>query len=119
MSPLVKALLAFVLVVPLVAYVAGSLGSHGGGAPERQGTVFIDDMEPARDTPSERETGPETSPASPQRTPEPPPGEEQKEPSGEVRVVTPAPVGNDDDDDDDDERDDDRDDTDDGDDTGD
>ena len=50
MSPLVKTLLAVALVVPLLAYVAGSLASSGPGAPERQGTVYLDDVEPANDT---------------------------------------------------------------------
>ena len=52
MTPLVKALLAVALVVPLVAYVAGSLAGNGGETPEQQGTVFIDDVEPASETTS-------------------------------------------------------------------
>ena len=110
MTPLVKALLAVALVVPLVAYVAGSLASTGGETPEQQGTVFIDDVEPASETTSppgarqghHQPTRPRASPAR------------RDDPDDKLaRVVTPAPV-----EDDDDERDGDQDDdTDDGDDT--
>ena len=118
MTPLVKALLAVALVVPLVAYVAGSLASNGGETPEQQGTVFIDDVEPASETTSPapgRTSGPTPSPprSSPTRDNQPTqaPGDDPDD--KEARVVTPAPV-----EDDDDERDDDQDDdTDDGDDT--
>ena len=120
MTPLVKALLALALVVPLVTYVAGSLSSSGVETPEHQGTVYIDDVEPAR--------APTTSPPS-EPTPQPTPSrgtsdrdnEQQPSPDGDddgddgkARVVTPAPVEDDDERDDDG---DDRDDTDDGDDT--
>ncbi|HSU03655.1 MAG TPA: hypothetical protein VLK03_13975 [Nocardioides sp.] len=127
MTPLVKTLLAVALVIPLVAYVAGSLAGTGEQAPERQGTVYIDDVQPARDTTpgtsttSPGRTGPSARPTPrPPAQPSPTDSDDQREPeqqetgTGEARVVTPTPVGgDDDDDDDDDERDDDRDDTDD------
>jgi len=102
MTPLVKALLAVALVVPLVAYVAGSRASSGGETPEQQGTVFIDDVEPASET------------TSPTRDNQPTQAPGDDDPDDKLaRVVTPAPV-----EDDDDERDGDQDDdTDDGDDT--
>ena len=117
MTPLVKALLAVALVVPLVAYVAGSLASTGGETPEQQGTVFIDDVEPASE-----KTSPAPGRTSGRRRPRPPSPTTDNQPTQApsddtddkgARVVTPAPV-----EDDDDERDDDQDDdTDDGDDT--
>ena len=117
MTPFVKALLALALVVPLVAYVAGTLSSSGPGAPEQQGTVYLDDAEPASDTTTgstaddrQADTQDETQDDR-QGPPKPAPGSGDAD-DREARVVTPAPVGRDDDDDD--ERDDDRDDTDDG-----
>ena len=56
MTPMVKALLAVALVVPLVAYVAGSLAASSGGTPEQQGTVFISDVGPASETTSQAPT---------------------------------------------------------------
>ena len=123
MTPFVKALLAVALVVPLVAYVAGTLANTGVAVPERQGTVYINDVDPASET--DPLGGPSAEPsAEPTATPSPsrpsPPRDNQPTPTpddgadgNEARVVTPAPV------DDDDERDDDDDDGDDGDDGGD
>jgi hypothetical protein len=121
MTPLVKALLALALVVPLVAYVAGTLSTSGAGAPEQQGTVYLDDAEPVGDTGTgspqddkgdKRDKG---GNEKDQRDDRPGPTTPSRDAGGsddrEARVVTPAPVGRDDDDD---ERDDDRDDTDDG-----
>ena len=132
MTPFVKALLAVALVVPLVAYVAGTLSSSGPGAPEQQGTVYLDDAEPAGDTTTGSTTDDRQDDRQSDRQSDrqrPPKrsrdaddsgdsGDDQQQPGPsetddrEARVVTPAPVGRDDDDDD--ERDDDRDDTDDG-----
>lgn len=121
MTPLVKALLAAALVVPLVAYVAGSLASLSGGTPEQQGTVFIGDVEPASEdikpsTKPSPQPSSTPSPARPSLTGDNRPTEAPStDPDDEeARVVTPAPVG---DDERDDDPDDDRDDTDDGDDT--
>lgn len=112
MTPLVKALLAVALVVPLVAYVAGSLASSSGETPEQQGTVFIDDVDPASDdtSPKPRPTSePKPSPSRPSPTrdnqPTQTPGGDDDPDDEEARVVIPAPV-----EDDDDERDDDADD---------
>ncbi len=111
MGSVVKALLAVALVVPLVAYVAATLASTGDVAPEQQGTVHLQDMDPVTEAP--RPTSDPSSTVAPgltgsrshdDDTPEPPPA------PVEARVVIPAPVGDDDDDDDDDERDDERDD---------
>ena len=129
MTPLVKAVLALALVVPLVAYVAGSLASSGAETPERQGPVYIDDVAPASErstsTTSPRRSTPERAPVRPFPTRDNQPTQAPRTDAGKARVVTPTPVHDDGDDDaddvddqDDDERDDDRDDdTDDGDDT--
>ena len=135
MTPLVKAVLALALVVPLVAYVAGSLASSGAETPERQGPVYIDDVAPASErstsTTSPRRSTPGRAPVRPSPTRDNQPTQAPGTDEGKARVVTPTPVddegdddGNDDGDDtddvddQDDERDDDRDDdTDDGDDT--
>lgn len=127
MSPFVKAMLALALVVPLVAYVAGSLASTGGGTPDHQGTVYINEADPApvdsSADPFPRSSPTSTpSPARPMRSPRRD-NQPTKAPSTddeEARVVTPTPVEDEDDegdDDQDDDRDDDRDDTDDGDET--
>lgn len=113
MTPFVKALLAVALVVPLVAYVAGTLASTGVGVPERQGTVYINDVDPASET--DPSTGPSAEPsAEPTATPSPSrpssPRDNQPTPTpdddtdgNEARVVTPAPVEDDDERDDDDD----------------
>lgn len=128
MTPFAKALLAVAFVVPLVAYVAGTLASTGVGVPEQQGTVYINDVDPASEI--DPSTDPSTGPsAEPSATPSPsrpsPPRDNQPTPgphdaadgtrSGdEARVVGPAPVEDDDErDDDDDDGDDTDDDTDD------
>ena len=90
MTPLVKALLAVALVVPLVGYVAGSLASSGAETPQRQDTVYVDD---ARPSPT-RDNRPTQVPAT----------------DDEARVVAPTPVDDDDADERDDEQDDDTDD---------
>lgn len=122
MTPLVKARLAVALVVPLVAYVAGTLSHSGGGAPEQQGTVYLDDAEPVGSTTtgSPTDAPPGSSRPSPEPSPRPAPrpspadsDDSDDSDDREARVVTPAPVGRDDDEGDD-ERDDARDDTDDG-----
>lgn len=113
MTPLVKALLAVALVVPLAAYVAGSLAASAGEAPKKQGTVFISDADPVSE-----ETSPSTSPAPAPSRPSPTRDNQPTRAPGaddeEARVVTPTPV---EDDERDDDPDDDRDDTDDGDET--
>jgi hypothetical protein len=115
MSTPVKAMLAVALIVPLVAYVAGSLAASGADTPDRQGPVIINDVVPTTSTPT-------PTPSTPSPTRDNAPQKERPE-NDDVRVVTPTPKPIDDDDDDDerDERDDasddSRDDTDDGDDT--
>ena len=101
MAPMgrVTKVLLLLAVVPVTAYVAGSLASPGAPAPADHSPVIL------RDSPTD---APTTDPAAPQRGG-----------GGEARVVTPkpTPVGEDDDDEwddddgpDDDDTDDERDD---------
>jgi hypothetical protein len=91
MSRLTRVLLVVALVVPPVAYLAGSLAGPGGPEPADRGPVIL------------RDATPTTTPA-----PTPPAGDRQDQ-QGPARVVTPVPtpVGEDGDDQWDDERDDD------------
>lgn len=94
MGPVTKLLLLLAVVVPVAAYVAGTLASPGSPAPTDHSPVIL------RDAPA---TEPAThGPALPE--------EKQARDGSKARVVTPqpTPVGEDDDDEwDDDERDDD------------
>lgn len=106
MSRVTRVLLLVALVVPVLAYVVGSLAAPGGPEPADRGPVIL------RDAPTT------PSPTSP--TPAEPPGDDGRptrrdDQQGEARVVTPAPtpVGEDDDDEWDDDGPDDDDDTDD------
>jgi hypothetical protein len=80
MGRVTKVLLLLAVVVPVTAYVAGSLASPGAPAPADHSPVIL------RDSPTD---APTTDPAAPQRGG-----------GGEARVVTPkpTPVGEDDDD---------------------
>lgn len=80
MGRVTKVLLLLAVVVPVTAYVAGSLASPGAPAPADHSPVIL------RDAPTD---APTTDPAAPQRGG-----------GGEARVVTPkpTPVGEDDDD---------------------
>lgn len=105
MTPLAKALIALALVVPLVAYVAGTLASTGSSVPEQQGTVYVNDVEPASEGTSESPaTTPKPSPSrpSPTRDNRPTPSPDDDADDNEARVVTPAPVQDEDERDDDD-----------------
>ncbi len=101
-NPLAKALIALALVVPLVTYVAGTLASTGSSVPEQQGTVYVNDLEPSP------ATTPKPSPSrpSPTRDNQPTPSPDDDADDNEARVVTPAPVQDDDERDDDDDGDD-------------
>ena len=126
MGQVTKVLLLLAVVVPVTAYVAGSLASPGSPPPADHSPVILrdapDDVSPATDR-----TAPPPA-RQPRSTPRPDPDDERDDRPGrepgrgddDARVVTPqpTPVGEDDDDerDDGDDGDDDDDDTDDGDD---
>jgi hypothetical protein len=101
MSSWVKALIVMALVVPMTAYVAGSLVSSNARAPADRSPVIIDDRSaPAPVTPSGS-----TEPRDPTQ-PVPPDDGGVSIDDNEARVVTPQPTAVDDSDDD--EEDDDR-----------
>lgn len=130
MGQVTRVLLLLAVVVPVTAYVAGSLASPGSPAPADHSPVIL------RDAPTDAPaTDPATDPAAPPpgpkspRTPRPDPSgpdgpgggqgqDAQRGDGDEARVVTPqpTPVGEDDDDEwdddgpDDDDTDDERDD---------
>lgn len=107
MGPLPKVLLLLALVVPVTAYVAGSLASPGAPPPADHSPVIL------RDAPSEPPEPATPSPPAPGPTPGddregPAERDDEQRPDGsgrgggeEARVVTPmpTPVGEDDDDD--------------------
>lgn len=101
MSSWVKALIVMALVVPMTAYVAGSLVSSNARAPADRSPVIIDDRSaPAPVTPGEPlKTSQPTQPV-------PPDDGGVSIDDNEARVVTPQPTAVDDSDDD--EEDDDR-----------
>ena len=108
MGPLAKVLLVLALVVPVAAYVAGSLASSSGPGPADRGPVILDDRStttrpgPAREAQQGTGNRPERGTPQPGRTPTPSRGGggSGDEPQPEARVVTPlpTPVGEDDDD---------------------
>lgn len=86
MSSLVKALVILALVLPMTAYVVGSLVASGGKEPSDRDPVIIQDP-------------PVMEPAAPRETRTPTPGDDEgARDDNEVRVVTPRPtqVGSDD-----------------------
>lgn len=85
MSSWVKALIVLALVVPMTAYVAGSLSSSSAREPADRGPVIIKDA---------------PSPTSPDAPTVPEDGPETPRDENEARVVTPQPTAVDDDDDD-------------------
>jgi hypothetical protein len=109
MGPLPKVLLLLALVVPVTAYVAGSLASPGAPPPADHSPVILRDA-PA--DPPGTATPATPSPPTPEKTPDVDRGgppdrddDEQRDRSGdeasnEARVVKPqpTPVGEDDDD---------------------
>lgn len=106
MSSWVKALIVMALVVPMTAYVAGSLVSSSARAPADRGPVIINDRSvPASPVaPSESKTPSEPSPPAPSG---PPDDGGVPIDDNEARVVTPQPTAvhdSDDDDEDDDRR---------------
>ncbi|WP_374455523.1 hypothetical protein [Nocardioides sp.] len=95
MSHVTKVLLLLAFVVPLVAYVAGSLASTGGPDPADRGPVILRD---APTTPAvTRDPTPEDPPPDGRRERR---DRERDDRQQEARVVTPlpTPVGEDDDD---------------------
>lgn len=117
MGQVTRVLLLLAVVVPVTAYVAGSLASPGAPAPADHSPVILRDAPtdaPATDPATTDPAAPTPGPRSP-RTPRTDP---QRGDGDEARVVTPepTPVGEDDDDEwdddgpDDDDTDDERDD---------
>ena len=109
MTPLLKALLAVALVIPLAAYVAGSLVSSGAGSPDpgRQSPVILrdapadeDDNTRARKRGDDTRTGNGTGTrrATPRSTPSPTPDASTPTP---VPTTPPTTTPRDDDGDDD------------------
>lgn len=126
MGQVTRVLLLLAVVVPVTAYVAGSLASPGAPAPADHSPVILRDA--PTDAPATDPAAPPPGPKSP-RTPRPDPSgpdgpgggqgqDAQRGDGDEARVVTPqpTPVGEDDDDEwdddgpDDDDTDDERDD---------
>ena len=105
MGPLPKVLLLLALVVPVTAYVAGSLASPGAPPPADHSPVILRDAPtepPATPASEEQERTPDDRREGPAQRDD----ERQRDGSGrdrgeEARVVTPTPtpVGEDDDDD--------------------
>ena len=100
MSSWVKALIVMALVVPMTAYVAGSLVSSNARAPADRGPVIIND----RSAPASQVTPSGSTKRSEPTQPVPPDDGGAPIDDNEARVVTPQPtavVGSDDDEDDD------------------
>lgn len=105
MGQVTRALLLLAVVVPVTAYVAGSLASPGAPAPADHSPVILRDAPTGSPTtdPTTPRRGHE-SPRTPRPDPEGPddgPGQDTQRGGGdEARVVTPqpTPVGEDDDD---------------------
>lgn len=102
MSRLAKVLLLMALVVPVTAYVAGSLASAGNPVPTDHSPVIL------RDAPDRGTSGPSRQPDPQRPTERPAPPRPGQQDGDQARVVTPppVPVGEDDDDWDDDRDDD-------------
>jgi hypothetical protein len=86
MGRLSRVLVLAAFVVPVVAYVAGSLAVPGGPEPVDRGPVILHD----RPSPTSTST-PATEP-TPDPRPGPSPSDDRIERHGDARVVTPLPT---------------------------
>ena len=105
MGQVTRVLLLLAVVVPVTAYVAGSLASPGSPAPPDHSPVILRDAPDVADEPPAPDRTPGgRSPGTPWPDPDRPdggPGQDPQRGGGdEARVVTPkpTPVGEDDDD---------------------